>query len=290
MSGSPLAERPERIPYEQIGGSGPSLLFAHANGYPPGCYLPFFELFKPHYSLKAIRQRPLWPGLAPETLEDWHPLAGDLLAFLDQQSDQAVIAVGHSLGGVTTLRAALRSPDRFRAIVLLDPVLLPPAVIFTWRLIRSLGLSSTLHPLISVTLTRRREFDDLEQAYKGYRRRDIFQRFSDDSLRAYLAGITAPLPGGGYGLVYSPEWEARIYHTGIWSDMDIWRGLPSLEVPTLILHGAESDTFRAGTGRLVRKKNPAVRVEAVPQCGHLLPLERPVEVFELIHQFLQETL
>ena len=40
-----------------------------------------------------------------------------------------VIGVGHSLGGVLTLYAAIRRPDLFRALVFIDPVFLPPAVL-----------------------------------------------------------------------------------------------------------------------------------------------------------------
>ena len=65
----------------------------------------------------------------------------------------------------------------------------------------------------------------------------------DDALIAYVAGIACRREEEGYQLCYSADWEIRIYLTGIWRDMDIWRGLPKLKVPTLILRGAETDTF-----------------------------------------------
>ena len=70
--------------------------------------------------------------------------------------------------------------------------------------------------------------------------------------------------------------------------MDIWRGLPKLKVPTFIVRGAETDTFWEGTGKLVKRKQPGVRVEALEKSTHLVPLERPTEVSNLIQSFFEE--
>ena len=112
---------------------------------------------------------------------------------------------------------------------------------------------------------------------------------SDESLQAYIEGITRPKSDGGYELVYSPEWEVQIYRTNM-HDFDIWRDLPKLEVPTLIIRGAETDTFLEDAARLVKQKQPKVRIEALSQSTHILPLERPKEVFEMMQSFLKETL
>ena len=109
---------------------------------------------------------------------------------------------------------------------------------------------------------------------------------SDESLRIYITGITRQTDNG-YELIYSPEWEARIYFTGL-RDFDIWRGLPKLEVPTLFIRGIESDTFLEDAERLVKQKQPNVRIEALPKSTHLLPLERPKEVFDIMQSFLRE--
>jgi pimeloyl-ACP methyl ester carboxylesterase len=270
-----------------FGGIGAPLHFLHANGYPPDCYKPLLELFKTKYHVFGMLLRPLWGETKLEDINDWTPFSDDLRLFLSSQPDP-VIGVGHSIGAIVTLRAALHDPSKFRALVLIDPVLFVPRFMAMWHIVRMLGLGDRFHPLIAGAKKRRRTFDNLETIFKGYRNRNIFRYMSDDNLQAYIAGITQQT-ANGYELVYSPEWEAQIYRTGL-HDFDIWRDLSKFEVPTLIIRGAETDTFLEDAAKLVKQKQPKVRVEALSQSTHLLPLERPKEVFEIMQSFLKEVL
>jgi pimeloyl-ACP methyl ester carboxylesterase len=229
--------------------------------------------------------RPLWADERPETLSNWHVLSDDLLTFLSSQSEP-VIGVGHSIGAIVTLRAALIAPENFRALVLIDPVLFVPRFIFFWNLARSLGLAERLHPLIPGAKKRRRRFDDLEVVFRRYRTRSVFRYMSDENLWMYIEGITRKTDQG-YELVYSPEWEAQIYRTAM-QDLDIWRGLPNLSVPTLFIRGAETDTFMQKAADLVQRKQPTARLVTLDKSTHLLPLERPREVFDIMQSFLNE--
>jgi pimeloyl-ACP methyl ester carboxylesterase len=274
------------IPSFDYSGEGAPLHFLHANGYPPECYAPLFGLLKTDYHLFGMKLRPLWEGMKPKDLDDWHPLSDDLLQFLTTGGLAPVIGVGHSIGGIVTLRAALRDPSKFHALVLLDPVLFMPSFLVTWNLVRALGLGNKAHPKIVGALKRRRTFDNLDLVFRGYRSREVFKYMSDENLRAYIAGIAKPREGGGFELAYSPEWEARIYLTGL-RDFDLWRGLPNLQVPTLIIRGAETDTFLQNAAELVERKNPKIQVKTLEKTTHLLPLERPQEVFEIMQEFLK---
>jgi len=284
------------IPFIDFGGNGEELVFLHANGYPPDCYKPLLSRLAEHYHVTAMAQRPLWPGSRPEDIDDWRPLTDDLLRFLDAHHTarfdpaqrKPIACVGHSMGGIALLRAALREPERFKAIALLDPVLSPPYFINAWRIIFRLGLGERVHPLINGAKYRRRQFNDLERLFTGYRRKPVFRFMDDEALRAYVEGIACKAEVGGYQLCYSAEWEIRIYITGVWRDMDIWRGLPKLEVPTLIVRGAETDTFWERTEKLVQRKQPNVQVETLEISTHLVPLERPKEVSNLIQSFFKE--
>ena len=283
MTSSPYPFAP--LPHFELLGDGLPLHFLHANGYPPACYTPLLELLKKDYHVFGMSLRPLWRDSNPDDIKDWKPFSEDLLRFLASQETIPVIGVGHSIGAIVTLRAALRDPNKFRALVLIDPVLFPPRRLISWNFIRALGLGHRLHPLIRGSLKRRRTFDNLDTVFRGYRNRTIFRYMSDENLRIYIQGITRP-SNGSYELVFSPEWETRIYFTGL-RDFDIWRGLHRLKVPTLFIRGAETDTFWEETAKSVKRKQPWAKIETLEQSTHLLPLERPKEVFEVIHSFLE---
>ena len=276
------------LPYFDLGGVGQPIHFLHANGYPPACYKPFLELLHAQYHVFGMLLRPLWPNSNPNDIRDWKPFSDDLLQFLAQPEPAPVIGVGHSIGAIVTLRAALREPGKFRALILLDPVLFVPSQLVWWNFFRAIGLGDIVHPKISGALKRRRTFDNLDIVFRGYRNRDVFKYMSDDNLRNYIEGITRKTDSG-YDLVYSPEWESRIYLTGL-LDFDIWRDLPKLQVPTLFVRGAQTDTFMENAARLVKQKQPRAWVEALDKSTHLLPLELPQEVFNMIQLFLKEVL
>lgn len=276
------------VPFTDFGGNGTRLHFLHANGYPPACYKPLIGILKRDFHLIGMHLRPLWSQEKPQGLHDWNPLSDDFLHFLSDHETAPIIGVGHSIGGIVALRAALLEPHRFRALVLIDPVLFPPYLILFWNLVRVFGLSWKIHPTISGALGRRREFDNLEFVFRGYRRREVFRNFSDENLRTCIEGMTRPRTDGGYELVYSPDWEAHIYYTGVWRDLELWRGLKTLRIPTLIIRGGQSNTFWSNSATRVKRVNPRVRMETIERAGHLVPLEFPQEVADLISSFSKE--
>jgi pimeloyl-ACP methyl ester carboxylesterase len=281
-------------PHFDLGGDGHPLHFLHANGYPPACYKPLFELLKTNYHVFGMKLRPLWNETRPEEIDDWHLFSEDLRVFLstysyggtNERTAEPVIGVGHSVGAIVSLRAALRNPKKFSALVLLDPVLLVPDRLVEWRVQRAKDPLS--HPLIQLAQNRRRTFSDLDTVFEGYRGRKVFRYLSDENLRIYIEGITRKTESG-YELVYSPEWESRIYFTSL-QDFDIWNNLHNLRVPTLFLRGEETDTFLEDAAGLVKQKLPNARIEVVEKSTHIFPLERPRETFEIMQSFFKEVL
>lgn len=275
------------IPHFDLGGNGEPLHFLHANGYPPECYLPLFGHLQNDFHITGMKLRPLWDGANKDDVQDWHPYSDDLLRFLSDHQAGPVIGVGHSIGGIVTLRTAMCDPKKFRALVLLDPVLFIPPVLIGWNFIRAVGLGEKVHPLIPAAKKRRREFKDLEILFRSYRTKSVFRYMSDESLKNYIAGITKPkADGNGYELAYTPEWETHIYLTGL-RDHDLWRGLANFDVPTLIIRGAETDTFLPSAEKLVKKKNPKIKIHTLEKATHILPLEYPKEVADLIKDFVK---
>ncbi|WP_426741489.1 alpha/beta fold hydrolase, partial [Pseudomonas aeruginosa] len=56
--------------------------------------------------------------------ENWYNLVTEIIASIKRQAGQPVIAVGHSLGGVLSLLAAIEQPQLFKAVIMLDSPLI----------------------------------------------------------------------------------------------------------------------------------------------------------------------
>jgi pimeloyl-ACP methyl ester carboxylesterase len=283
-----LLNIPDQIPYDDFGGEGPLLHFAHANGYPPGAYRELLSRLSAACQVVAIHLRPLWPNSNPRSITDWRPLAGDLERFLDQKNWNSLFGTGHSMGATTTLRLALQRPDRFKALILIDPVIFSPIMSVFWRLVSALHLEYRLHPLVKGALKRRVVFESKESMFETYRKKSVFRNIRDPQLAAYVDASAKSLSDGTLTLRYPPSWEARIYATGVRADLDIWRALPSLRPPLFIIRGALSNTFREKTARMLNNRLPSAEILSIPDATHLVPLEYPERVTELILEFLDQ--
>lgn len=261
-----------------------TIVFAHANGYPPGAYTPLLSTLTPHFPVVTPLARPLRPNSDWRELKDWSLLTDDLLDYLTQQTKPPIIGVGHSLGGVCLLSAALQKPELFKALVLIDPVIFRRRFLWLWETVKTLGVGDRLHPLISGTLRRRRVFANTKEMFTRYRRAPVFSRVSDEGLRAYVESLARPREDGQVELSFSPEWEAAIYRNG---PLNLWPRLHTLKVPTLIIYAAQSDTFTPPIAKRLQKDFPQIKLHRIEDSTHLVPLEKPAEVGRLIMDFLQ---
>ena len=274
------------IPYYELPGPGSTLVFLHANGYPPLSYQPLLEKLAQTHRVIGMCQRPLWPGADPTAIQNWEPLAADLVRFCCELSPAPSLGVGHSVGGNVLLRAALLHPDFFQAIVLIDPVFFPRCMTLLWSAIFRLGLGYRLHPLVRGAVRRRRVFTSKALMFERYRRAPVFSKIEDEGLQFYINAMAKPRPDGSVELAYPPEWEARIYLTSVLKDLPLWSLLHTLKPPVLIVRGEHTDTFWHETARRFLRKLPDAQVVTIPDATHLLPLEKPQAVFSTINKFL----
>lgn len=266
----------------EFGGSGAVVHLAHANGFPPGTYGPLAETLTDRFRIIGLPARPLWPGSRPESIRDWHPFTDDLIQGLDALGLRGVYGIGHSMGGVFTLRAAIRRPDLFRALALIDPVILPPSYLVLLRLMHSLGLEG-YQPFVQGALRRRRTWPSRQACYKHFRDKQQFAEWPESSLRAYVQAATRPRADGVFELAYPPEWEARVFAT---TPTDIWRDVPQLRIPVLFVRGERSIAFRRECQWRIARLAPHAQFVVIPGAGHLVPLERPDEMGVVIGKFL----
>ena len=279
---------------------GQPLIFLHANGYPPEAYRSFLMPFLGAYQVEAIYQRPFWPGSDPVSCRDWIIFRDDYLGYLESRfgpipsidsslAFRGIIGMGHSLGAMTTLMAAIREPAYFSCLVVIEPVLFSRLRGSILSLLSPLGLIPRLLPLIGQTLNRKRSFPSRESMFENYRAKSIFERFSDQVLVDYVQGLGEDTGDGNVALRYSPDWEARIYETAGVADRFVWKNLDRIDLPVLVIRGAESETLQAPILDQMVKELPGGTAFTMEGAGHLVPLESPRETAEVILEFIQSS-
>ncbi len=268
------------IPYEDFGGKGPILHFAHPNAYPPACFTPILEPLSENYHVVAMHHRPLWPGHEPDEFENWQVIAGDLYRLLTQQGYEQIIGVGHSLGAVATMKVAYQHPELFRALVLIEPVFLEPQILNI--LAANPGVFAE-QPLVTRALKRRTTWPDRQTAFDHYRAKSVFDRWSDEALWYYVKEGFVETEEDDLALAFSREWEAKIYSS---LPLRVWEELPHVPQPTLAIRGAESDTLTQEAWRLWQELQPGATFVEIADAGHMVPVERTAELVAFINDFL----
>ena len=64
--------------------------------------------------------------------------------------------------------------------------------------------------------------------------------------------------------------------------------LPEVDVPTLLLWGSRDPVVPVRIGEELERTLPGARLEVLPQCGHMLPEEKPVEGLAIVRTFMGE--
>ena len=278
------------IPYDDFGGRGPVLHFSHPNAYTPRCFRRFLTPLTAHYHVMAAHHRALWylspdaPDVPPaEAFDDWNLIADDLLRFLDQQGLEDIIGVGHSLGAVATMKAALREPERFRALVLIEPVFLPPALLEAARVHPQ---AAAEQPFVLAARRRRDRWPDRQAAFDRYREKRVFADFPDETLWDYVnEGLHTDLTTGEVVLSFPREWEAAFY---VHPPLDVWDDIPRLNRPTLGIRGVASDTLFPDAWALWQNLQPTAAFVEMSDVGHMLTLEAPDDVAAVVLHWLED--
>lgn len=268
------------IPYYDFGGMGSILHFAHSNGYPPACFRQMLEPLTGDYHVTGMCFRALWPGSRPQEMDSWQLFSDDLHLFFEQQGYEQVIGVGHSLGAVATMKTAWRYPTLFRALILIEPVFMPPDIL---NIFVAQPEAAKQTPLYQKTLKRRTSWPDRQAAFDHFRPKPVFRRWDDEAIWDYINHGLHDTAQGQVALTYRREWEAHIYTQ---FPQSVWQEIPQVVQPTLAIRGTETDTLFPRAWQLWQELQPQAQFVEIPDAGHMVPMERPRQVASIISDFL----
>jgi len=190
--------------------------------------------------------------------------AGDLVALLDHLAIGDAVLVGLSFGGRVALQTALAAPARVRGLVLLDAVL--DGVPWDPESEDALG-----------QVARRVQTGGVTAGRAAWLAHPLFAAARErPELAAQLAAMVAGYPGQHW-LGQDPHQQAR---------PQIFDALEDVTAPTLVVTGdRDVPGFREMSSVLARRI-PGAEAHVVTGAGHMVNMEQPAAVNELLTRFL----
>lgn len=193
------------------------------------------------------------------------PYYADLLADLVRQvTDQPVVLVGHSMGGMISLTMALRHPELIDRMVLLCPTITGNLSILINAVYRPLALleqSAVAGKLMEVLDPHMVTLTD------SFMRPASFSDRTDISEKDYER-IRADARRPGQGRVRAQSYRAMRAN-------DLSGRLKEISTPTMLLWGAEDNTVPLRDAAVVADEWPTADLRIIPKAGHWPQFETP---------------
>jgi pimeloyl-ACP methyl ester carboxylesterase len=204
-------------------------------------------------------------GLTIETL------GRDMAAVLEHLDIRDAIVAGHSMGGMAAQTFAIEHPDvlseRVAAVALVStasselgmpgPIGLLAPLVLGSSLTSKLVSNSRLGPfLVRGTMGRKATRTNLRVM------QDTFAATEPSARAAFYRAIAA---------------------------MDLSEGLADVDVPVLVISGARDGLVAHANARRLVDVIDGARFEAVPDAGHMLPLENPDLLADLLERLAEES-
>ena len=187
--------------------------------------------------------------------------ADDLVAVLERIAEQPAVVVGWSSGGNIALAAAVRRPDLFSALGIVE------APFHGMRHADRHVLATALR--LKLTQVRGRRLEAAEVFYRfgsalrsggnGYDR-------APEDVRLNLRANAEPVLA---------EWDPHPF--GVMHEHIRTGAIAALPVPITWVLGEESSPWMAGLHDRVLRRRPDLTTIRIPGAGHLVHLEKPAE-------------
>jgi lipase len=256
-------------------GEGQPLVFCHATGFHGRCWDQVIRHIDPAARAIALDMRSHGRSQQVPPPMHWPDFAQDVAALGDTLAWKDAIGVGHSMGGYAVALAAAMRPGMFRALVLLDPVIMAPQ-------------SYTGHWYAEhFARKRRRQWDSADEMFERFKGRGPFKAWDEQVLRDYCDHA---LNGNGE-LACLPEVEGSIYENCTLPEANPYGlGVERIETPVIVVRSAVEFV----TGFTAMDASPTdARLASLLKHGrdehwtdvsHFIPMEAPERVARTISE------
>ncbi|HEY8514609.1 MAG TPA: alpha/beta hydrolase [Candidatus Binatia bacterium] len=248
--------------HELRGGTGRPLLYLHS-AMGEAVWMPHLQRLAETRELHA----PAHPGFLSsqgiEQIRDIEDLVFHYLAYMDQQGWDSVDVIGLSLGGWIAAEIAARYPERVSKLVLAA----------------SCGIWLRHKPITDIFAldsrfperVKRVLFWDIECPAAQMMPNPADMSLPDEMLVDIMNGFAATAKIGWNPLLHDPRLASL---------------LPRVKAKTLVLWGEGDRLVPVDYAHEFARLIPDAKVEIIPQCGHLIPFEKPDEFHRAVTSFL----
>ena len=268
------------LPYLYYEGEPSQILFAHATGFLPWLWHPVIKQLVPQnqvwvpYICNYRECDPEKGGLS------WDIIAKDLSSFSRSLKVKNPLFVGHSMGGTVLTIAAASYDIEPRGMILIEPIFLPEEFY-------SMKATVKDHPLASKSIKRTNHWKNEEEAWAYLKSKPLFSDWDEEVLALYLKYGMEKQKAGDLKLTCTPESEAAMFMGG-WS-RNPWPLLNKLTCPVLVVEGEKSENKNFIDVKKAVSLLRHGKYKSVEGAGHLIPMQKPYEVAQIVKEFLKET-
>lgn len=269
------------LPYLYYKGKTPQIVFAHATGFLPWLWHPVVKEFMPEsqvwvpYICNYRECDPEKGGLS------WDIIAKDLATFCTKLQIKKPLLVGHSMGGTVLTIATSAYGIEPLGLILIEPIFLPEEFY-------SMKVTVKDHPLASKSIKRTNYWKNEEEAWAYLKSKSLFSDWDNQVLQLYLEYGMKKQEAGDLKLACTPESEAAMFMGG-WS-RNPWPLLDKLTCPVLVVEGEKSENKNFIDLKKVVSLLRHGKYKSVDGAGHLIPMQKPKIIVQIIKEFLAEAI
>jgi pimeloyl-ACP methyl ester carboxylesterase len=262
-----------------VQGSGPLLLLLH--GFPEFWYTWRHQIpvFASHFRVVALDLRGYNDSDKPSDLIAYtlRELVKDIVGVVTELGYSQCVLVGHDWGGAIAWQVAYGHPTLVKQLIILNcphPQKFIEGFAQPRQWLRSAYIGLFQLPWLPEWLLQANDYTLIEQTFRNLAVRP--NAITETDIQRYKTAIARP-----GALTAAINYYRNLLSGGLWQQR--W---PILEVPTLMIWGEADPVFEPtlidGTERYVLD----FHLRLIPDCGHWVPQEAPLEVNEYMGNFL----
>ena len=161
-------------------------------------------------------------------------------------------------------------------MILIEPIFLPEGIY-------SANLTVEQHPLASKSIKRKNQWNSHLDVRDYLQSKSLFKNWDSEMIDLYIKHGISCSDSGSLQLSCSPRREASLFMGSVVENP--WPLLSDISCPVLVVEGEISENKSYIDLKKAASSFPAGCYTEVKGAGHLVPMEKPSEVIEIIKNF-----